>query len=404
MDKDEELNKIIKSLFNNIKDYQDVLVSLEKLENYFNENNIELTTSLVVKLFHDNEVLLNCFDLLYNKYYDEIKNKELDKISKNYFLRKFLRVYCILKEVEVELEKNNNSVLTYEEEIIIIKKIRKGDMEAKAFLMQKNIPLVLSIAQKYSNNSMSTADLFQEGCFGLMHAIDKYDETQGVKFSSYATPWIIQAVLRGKYSKDRTIKLPIRIREGVHRYYVVYNTLHKELNREPTLDEISKAMNIPVSELKKLIYYSSDTVSLDFPSYDENSTLGDLIVDDTMLSTEEKVIENVLKEEIQRLLFNCGLDVIELEVLTLMNGLFDNEVHSLREISSMLGFSVEKIRQTEIRAISKIIKSKEIEMMLSYADSPEKALENIMYLREKYTGCNNRTKSLQKILSEKNIH
>ena len=400
-----ELCNYVNLLFKNITNYHDVIIGLEKLEEYLLKNNIKLDTSLAVKLFSESDCLLESFDILYYSFEDDIKAKKLDRISFCYTGSFLLRTYCILNDIINDLENiDEKHILSHEEEIMLIKRIKKGDKYAQEIFIKCNMPLVKNIARKYNTTKMSYEDLIQEGCLGLLHAIELYDENLGNKFSTYAIYWIYQSISRSIFIKERTIGLPVYLLEKIKKYTKTKDYLFDKLKREPSDEELAEAMDIDIEELKYIKKYLNDTISLDRKvSVESDITFSDLIEDEDY-NLEETVINNSLKEDLKRFIESCDFDETELLILQLRYGFNGNRYHSCTEVADILHMNRERVRQKEIKIIKKMLKNKNVESFIIYLQNPKKALENLLYLRTNYVYRRNYTRNIEKELAKKDNH
>ena len=396
-----ELCNYVNLLFKNITNYQDVIIGIEKLEEYLLKNNIKLDTSLVVRLFNESDCLLQSFDILYFTFESDIKAKKLDKISFCYTGLFLLRIYCILNDIINDIENiDENHLLSHEEEIILIKRIKKGDKFAQEIFFKCNMALIKNVARKFNTSKMTYEDLVQEGCLGLLRAIELYDENLGNKFSSYAIHWIYQAISRAIHNKERMIKLPEYVLEKIKKIVNVSDYLSDKLHREPTNMELAKEMNIDVLEVEELKKHLNDTFSLDATIGDDTDlTFGDLVRDEGY-DLEEKIIDSILHNELESFINKCNLNETELMILQLKYGLNGYDVHSTVDVAKILKLNREMVRQKEIRILNKIRNKNGIESFIVYLDNPSQALDTLSFFKK---DCGYVKNSTKKVLEKKNI-
>lgn len=257
-------------------------------------------------------------------------------------------------------------LLTGKEEIELAKRAEEGDEAAVQRLIRSNLRLVVHVAKRYLNRSLPLLDLIQEGNFGLMRAVQKYDWRRGFRFSTYATWWIRQAITRAIGDKARTIRLPAHIQERVRGMNNQWEELSRALQRTPTNEELSTAMGISNDDLQRLLNALPEPMSLYRPIGEEGEgELEGYLEDCSAVSTEDIAAERMMKADILSVL--DSLLPREKEILSLRFGLGDDaQPHTLDEVGRMVGVTRERVRQLEARALKKLREPEPSSRLLLY--------------------------------------
>lgn len=242
-------------------------------------------------------------------------------------------------------------ILTKEEEQALLRKVKEGDSESKQKLILSNLRLVVNIAKSYTNKGLGFIDLISEGNFGLIHAIDKFDIEKGYRFSTYAVWWIKQAITKAIVSKGREIRIPSYkhdILNKVNKFIMNYITNHSSY---PNIEVIAKGTNLPKEKVEKVMLEFQDMLSLN-AAIGDDIYLEDTISQDDEDSLEEKVINEIAREEINHML--DWLKPREREILMLRYGLGGKEIHTLEEVGQRFQITRERVRQIEKKTLEKL--------------------------------------------------
>ncbi len=244
-------------------------------------------------------------------------------------------------------------LLDRSEEAVLAVRIRDGDADAMDRLVRSNLRFVVSVAKRYQNQGVSLADLINEGNIGLIRAAQKFDETKGIKFISYAVWWIRQAILQALAEQSRIVRVPLSRAGTLHRIGKRSSTLTQELGREPTVEEIAEELDIPEDEIEHTLVMAQMHLSLDAPLVPgEEGQLLDYLSDQASPGPDEELYNRALSRSIDEAL--ATLSEREATVLRLYFGLDDGEPLTLEEIGERFGITRERVRQIKERALLRL--------------------------------------------------
>ncbi len=281
------------------------------------------------------------------------------KITKQVTNRDTLSLDKYLHEIgKVEL-------LPAEKEVELAKRIKKGDRQALETLIKANLRFVVSVSKQYQNQGLSLPDLINEGNLGLIKAAERFDETRGFKFISYAVWWIRQSILQALAEQARIVRLPLNKIGSINKINKVFNKLEQEFQREPTVEEVAEILEARPDIVEDSLNFSSVHVSMDAPIRDEEANnMYDIMLNDDSLSPDNDLIDSSLRKEIERSLSTLGER--EAEILRFYFGLNGKSPHTLEEIGDEFGLTRERVRQIKEKAIKKLKNQYRNRLLKSY--------------------------------------
>ncbi len=281
------------------------------------------------------------------------------KITKQVTNRDTLSLDKYLQEIgKVDL-------ISPEEEVILARRIKSGDSEALTKLVKANLRFVVSVAKQYQNQGMSLSDLINEGNFGLMKAAQRFDETRGFKFISYAVWWIRQAILQAQAEQARIVRLPVNRIGSINRINRAFAKLEQEYEREPSSQEVADSLEMMADDVKEALKTNGRTLSMDAPiSSEEENSMYDVMQNPDTPSPDKNLINESLAYEIERAL--STLSPREAKVLKLYFGLGMKHPFTLEEIGEELELTRERVRQIKEKAIKRIQFTTRCKILKSY--------------------------------------
>ncbi|MEJ5313257.1 sigma-70 family RNA polymerase sigma factor [Anaerolinea sp.] len=293
---------------------------------------------------------------------DDLANIDTDDTI-GLYLKEVSRVPLLTAEEEVELAQRIERGRMAREELARgnvspkrrqeLRRLIEDGWAAREHLITANSRLVISVAKKYMGRGVPFLDLIQEGNIGLIRATKKFDYRRGHKFSTYATWWIRQAVTRAIADQGRTIRVPVHMGDQINKLLRVQHQLTQRLGREPTVEELAEALDVPPRKVENMIQVARRPLSLETPTDDEeDSVLGDFIEDEEAPPPDDTATYNLLRQHLEEVLNT--LPPREVRILQLRYGLLDGQAYTLEEVGRKMGVTRERVRQIEAQALSRL--------------------------------------------------
>ncbi len=404
------VNSLVNHTFINTSNYKDALKDIEKLSNFFVTYNYIPNPDLLIDLLGKNKKFYEIIELIYKKYSTQIKSGYASKIFDNDMLLLGIETYCVVNKIEVknEVKKDleddlyttnsytqyiqdikNCPMLTADEEKILSKKVLEGDLEARKRFIEGNLKLVVSVAKRYSNTSLSQhglslLDLIQEGNLGLIDAVERYDGTKGFRFSTYATWWIRNAITKAIYNKNRVIRIPKRVQEKLIEYEKILSNLNHELGYNPNLNEIASKMKLTVQQVEEIQNLLIDTTSINQTVGEDGEDELEVLIASNENSPEEEIVEKSLSIQVNKLIEKCNLTQKEKQVLIHRYGFNNEKEMTLEEIANICHISRARVHQIENKILKKARTTNAVKPLSIYIDDPTKGLNYIEECKNDY--------------------
>jgi len=244
-------------------------------------------------------------------------------------------------------------LITAEEEVNLARRIHDGDLNARDRLINANLRFVVSVSKQYQNNGMSLPDMINEGNLGLIKAAERFDETRGFKFISYAVWWIRQSIMVALVEQARIVRLPLNRHGHINKIKRTINILEQKFEREPTILEITQALELGTNDVTEAIQNAGRYISMDAPLLqDEEGNMYDVLLNEDISSPDQELLTDSLRKEIERVLNT--LTQREANIIRLYYGLTGKHAHTLEEIGEEYNLTIERIRQIKVKAINKL--------------------------------------------------
>ena len=365
----EIINNFINNKILHMRNFKLLIRCFNRLNNFFEMYNYIPNPDIIIDLINNNDTFNKMVTKLYNKFKDNLNSVLNDD---NNIIDLSIETYCMINNIQINNyysidtesnyyfndslkmyidELNNILLLPSDEENKLIYKLNHGDKIARKRIIENYLNLVIKIAKNYIGQGLSLQDLIQEGNIGLITAVDKFDIEKGYNFSMYASWWIRYSIQKALAKSGKNIKIPYFLYKKITQYNKVVHVLQKRLDKTPTLEEISKEINFPMSQVKLLKKISMDTTSID--ALIEDNKLEFFFTSDD--SPMEDITEEIfLKNDINNILYNSKLKEKEIEIIKYRFGFYTNHMLTLDEVAKIFKLSKERVRQIEEKMLKYI--------------------------------------------------
>ena len=392
------INNYIKDNFINITNYNEIINSFIRLNQFLIEYNLAINADLLIEMFTNNGTFFQAIGVLADEKVIQLED-EID----NYALNLTLDAYYSLSNafdasltydtsdyagddiIDIYLrEIGQIPLLSFSEERELAMEVANGSLEAKKELITHNLKFVVKIANQYINPKMALEDLIQEGNMGLMRAVNKFDVNKGVRFVTYAAYWIHMSIRRALANKSRNIRIPVGLYTNVGSFKRSVHNLRIKNGKEPSISEIAKEMEITDEEATKLYMLREDTISInDIVGIDDDREVENFIpsLDEDV---DETIINNDLRKQILNLFEKCHLKDMEIKVLLLRFGFITDNILTFRQIGEMFHVSKQRISQVQKDALLKIRNSGYAGEFAVYMEKPDEALKKVKTYGKKF--------------------
>lgn len=380
----DSFREIIKSfsskMLSNPTSYKSVITEINKILDFFKKYNLILSPDFALAMLGDNPILNSILKVIVNSNIKMIEEGDIDKLFDDMNILVLIEIYCSNNNIKIKQDSYlDKSLYDFNDDFVsdditrdFIIKLRKiplpspeenkelllkaktGDINARDKFIYCNLRLVFSIAKKYCGRGIPFIDLIQEGSIGFMRAIELYDFNKNCQFSTYATCWISQAIIRAIDMNSRNIRIPVQLNQEVKAFKRIKLRMEKELGYEPSIEAIAAEANISNEKAILLDRLQCDTISLNQKINDEDDSELELFIPREQISVESQVIRNAATDELKKLMKFSKLTKREIEVLACRKGLFGCEEKTLEEIGISMNITRERVRQIEAKAIRKL--------------------------------------------------